>query len=678
MQDGFQIENGVLLSYTGDAHSIVIPQGVRVIGSGVFKGKAWITDVTLPEGLLEIGDNAFKGCRLLADIRFPEGLTAIGDFAFHRCHALTAALLPDSVTSLGTGVFLYCDSLQTVRANSVRLLRKQTFANNTQLHTLSLHSEIDCSNFRDDIFTGCIRIREIRLSDGCVFRADNLISVFNADAEVHPVVRAIAESVYQSLNIENGVLHKLHVDLKAFELPEGITCIEKACFFDKRGIVSITFPESLSRIRTNAFGNCINLEQITLQNEAVTIDEGAFRGCSSLKQICIGSRTYRLGGIRYDADTPYIIRQINNQVLSDFYISGKILMAYFGRESRVTIPDGVEIIGESCFEGNDRIDRVIMSDSVREIHENAFRSCICMQSLVMSENLETIRRGAFENCKKLIRFNVPAALKTVGFAAFRGCRSLELTEFETGTPAAIRPDERVYGADDIAAYRFCDDASLTGLILEKPAVIGKYAFSGCPNLRSVEIRSPACVIEPYAFEKCGALREIRILAGTVGKGAFSFCRNLESVTLSGVSALGDEAFAGCSALRELHISDDLTAIGRRCFDECTSLAEFDFSGIRRIGERAFERCDSLRSVALTNAEADYHAFADCSSLRTIALDSSVKLQSGVFSGCTCADTVILDGQRYAFSRFAQSKNTADNALPLRVQEVIGSVFPALM
>ena len=674
MQEVFQVENGVLTAYTGDAHSIVIPADVRAIGKGVFKGMAWLTDAVLPEGLTEIADNAFKGCRQLAHINFPESLQTVGDFAFHRCHALTAAVLPDSVTNLGTGAFLYCDNLQTVTARGVRHLQKQTFANNTQLRTLSLHAEIDTDNFRDDIFTGCIRIQQIRLSDGSTWQAENLIDVFSAESIVHPVVRAIAESVYQSLEIENGILHKLHIDLRAFELPDGIRCIGKGCFFDKRGIVSITFPATLERICTNAFGNCINLEQITLPAEEIEIDEGAFRGCSSLKTVSVGGRSYQLGGIHDEGDTPYIIRKINNQVMSDFYISGKILMSYAGRENRVTVPEGVEIIGEGCFEGNDRIDRVVMSSTVREIHENAFRDCICMQSAVMPEGLQVIRRGAFENCRKLIRFNVPAALKEVGFAAFRGCRCLELPDFETGTPPAVRIPERVYGVEDIPAYSHCDDASLTELTLDKPAVIGKYAFSGCPNLHTVIVRNPDCIIERNAFEKCGALRTVSVLAGKIERGAFSFCRALETAEISGVSALEDEVFAGCSALHAVQLSDEVNAIGRRCFDECTSLRSFDLASVRRIGERAFERCDSLTGIALTNAEVGFHAFADCAALQTIALDAETHLQSGAFSGCTFADTVILDGSSYTFSRFAQSKNTADNTLPIRVQEVIGSVY----
>lgn len=674
MQEVFKVENGVLLSFSGEQHSVIVPEGVKVIGKEVFKGMAWITDIFLPDGLKEIGDNAFKGCKKLERINIPDSVEKIGELAFHRCHSLGSVVLPDSVKTLEKGTFLFCDSLKSIQAFGVKKLEMQTFANDTQLTDISLNSEIDCSNFKKDVFTGCISIKNIHLSNGYFYHADDLVSLLMDNKTVDPVVRSIAESIYQSLEIENGVLYKLHVNLKSFELPEGIKCIEKSCFFDKKGIVSISFPESLERIMSNAFGNCINLEQIKLKNEDIIIDEDAFRGCSNLKKIIIGSQVYDLGSISYADDTPYIIRRISDQVMSDFYISGKVLMSYTGNEERITIPDGIEVIGESCFEGNDKVNRVILSDTVREIHENAFRNCVCMQTIVMSEGLHSICRNAFENCLKLIRFNIPVALEKVEVSAFRGCQSLELSGFEKGTPLAGTIKEREYGANDIAAYSHGDDEKITQLVLEKPSIIGKYAFSACPSLESVVINGPGCIVEKYAFEKCCSLRSIKVTASKIEKGAFSFCRNLGKVEISGVSVLEDEVFAGCSSLREVKLSDEVSEIGRRCFDECTSLDSFDLEKIRIIGERAFERCDSLKEITLNNTDVGYHAFADCSNLRKMILDSGTKLQSGAFMGCTCADTVVLDGQSYSFSCFSQSRNTADNKLPIKVQEIIGSIY----
>ena len=674
MQEKFTVEGGVLKAFGGDEHSVVIPEGVKAIGSHAFKGMAWITDITLPEGLVEIGDNAFKGCRQLKNINFPESLQRIGELAFHRCHSLETVTLPKGVTRLEKGTFLYCDGLKTITAPGVKSLGTQTFANNTQLCDITLSNETDCSNFNNDMFTGCLNIKSISLSDGYHYHTENLFSALISGADVHPVVKSIAESIFQSVEFDRGILYKLHVNLRSFELPEGIRVIEKGCFLDKKGIVSISFPEGLERIGSNAFCNCISLEQIALKDPCVTVDDGAFKGCSNLKRVVIGESVYTLGGLYADEGTPYIIRQISDQILSDFYISGKTLMSYTGGEERVTIPEGVEVIGESCFEGNERLDRVIMPDSVHTIQENAFRNCICMQSVVMSQSLETICGGAFENCKKLIRFNVPASLERVGFAAFRGCTSLEVGGFETGTPDAVRPSERKYGSDDIAPYSFCMDSTVTEVNIDKPIVIGKYAFSGCPGLKTVSISAEGCVIEKYAFEKCPALERVSVLAGKIEKGAFSFCERLEKAEISGVTALDDEVFAGCTALKEISVCDTLSVIGARCFDECISLEGFDFGSIKVIGERAFERCDSLRQVRLTGVDAGYHAFADCSGLESIIIDSSTRLNAGVFFGCTYAGSVTLDGQEYKFSSFSQSRNTADNQFPARVQEVIGSVY----
>ena len=674
MQNGFVTENGILISFGGEEHSVTVPDGVRVIGREAFRGMAWITDITLPEGLEKIGANAFKGCRQLKNINFPDSLKMIGDFAFHRCHSLEAVTLPNTVESLGKGTFLYCDNLKSIKAYGVKRIETQTFANNTSLCSIGLNSGIDCSNFRADVFTGCLGIKDISLSDGYSYHTANLISALISDEEVNPVVRAIADSLYQSIEISDGVLYKLHVNLRSFELPEGIRAIAKGCFLDKKGIVSITFPESLEHIDSTAFGNCINLEQITLKDPDLTVDEGAFRGCSNLKRVCIGREVYELGRIDCGEGTPLIIRQISDQILSDFYISGKVLMSYIGSEERVTVPDGVEVIGESCFEGNEKLDRVIMPDTVCEIHQNAFKNCICMQSAVMSEKLKTIGRSAFENCRKLIRFNVPEGLENIGFAAFRGCVSLENEGFEKGTPTAEKPMERSYAEDSIIPYSRCFDASLTELVISDPIVIGRYAFSGCPNLTSVTVNAPDCVIEEYAFEKCPSLRTVKVTAGSIGKGAFSFCRKLETAEICGAAELSDETFAGCTALRKICISDTVSVIGRRCFDECTSLESFDFKHIRQIGERAFERCDSLSEVCFSNAKVGYHAFADCSGLERICLDSDTGLQSGAFFGCTFADTVLLDGEEYRFSEYSDSKNTAGSRFPLRVQEVIGSVY----
>ena len=64
----FQIENGVLVKYTGNGGDVVIPDGVTSIGNEAFYEYSSLTSVTLPDSLTSIGDSAFYNCSRLTSI----------------------------------------------------------------------------------------------------------------------------------------------------------------------------------------------------------------------------------------------------------------------------------------------------------------------------------------------------------------------------------------------------------------------------------------------------------------------------------------------------------------------------------------------------------------------------------------------------------------------------------
>lgn len=734
MSTYFEIENGRLLSCVTDETAVTIPDNVRIIGEHVFKGQRKIEKITLPssleiicaeafkgctslkeialpDGLSEIGNDAFKGCMSMTAVTFPESLVKIGDYAFHRCHSLKAAILPEGVKELGKCAFLYCDGMEKATVGGVKKIERQTFANCTSLRELRLNSALETDNLGDDIFTGCVNIRKISFTDGRAFEFENLASIIGTDAD--RIAQAVAKSVYQSMKLENGILYRLAVNLKCFAIPEGITCIEKSCFYNKKGIVQIILPKSLRKIKANAFGNCISLEEITFQNDNVEIDDKAFKGCNNLDRVIFGNETYYPKKCLSNDGLPAFVCRIGEQVLSDFYMSGKILMSYRGKEERVCVPDRIEVIGEGCFENNDAIDRIILPDSVKEIRKNAFRGCTSMQMIELSEDLETIERGAFENCKKLLRITLPEGVRRIGESAFKrcfklesftindnleeigdmafyGCKSLKslelpsstvikgtLTFFNSGLDGSpetseITPDES--SKDGISPYEFCKNADVTSLKITEPDHIGKYAFSACPNLMEVVIDNPECAVGERAFEKCANLKTVKLNVKSIGKGAFSYCTSLEKIEINDAESIGELAFCGCGDLRETSLSDSVTELGARCFDECTALKSFDFSGIKIIGERAFSRCEGLEEIALGDTRVCRRAFEDCCFLRKIILSSDTDLKSGALFGCMDLSEIVLDGSSYFPGTFSQSVNSLENPFPDRIREIIASVF----
>ena len=85
--DGFEIEDGVLVRYTGDAEQIAIPEGVTTIGVDAFGECDSITSVTIPNSVTTIGECAFYGCKSLTSVTIPNSVTSIGEGAFAGCGA---------------------------------------------------------------------------------------------------------------------------------------------------------------------------------------------------------------------------------------------------------------------------------------------------------------------------------------------------------------------------------------------------------------------------------------------------------------------------------------------------------------------------------------------------------------------------------------------------------------
>ncbi len=94
-----------------DLTSVVVPEGVTIIGNCAFLGCRNLKRVELPEGLRTIDAYAFMGCTGLESIVIPEGVKIIAHGAFKDCSGLTRVLIPESVTVIGERAFEGCTCL---------------------------------------------------------------------------------------------------------------------------------------------------------------------------------------------------------------------------------------------------------------------------------------------------------------------------------------------------------------------------------------------------------------------------------------------------------------------------------------------------------------------------------------------------------------------------------------
>ncbi len=660
MEDGFIIQDGILEAYTLRNAFVKIPDKVKIIGKGAFKGCASIEQVILPETITEIMDAAFKGCRKLKKINFPSKLTQIGEYAFHRCHSLHSVELPAAVKSLESCAFLYCDSLEQISMPGVTKFGKQVFSNDVNLREIEISSDLDLSCVCD-VFTGCSKISKISLSDGTICNIESVIEVISSHSNVHPVVKAIAIDIYRMMEIHDDMLLKFLINVKDVEIPNGITAISKSCFFDKKGIMSVKLPETLTDIGSKAFRNCINLERIEFASVNVNISHDAFKNCTTLKYVTLSDgSTYELKGLpdtSYES-MPRIVRTIHSQILNNFFISGTTLMQYRGNEERVVVPDGITVIGEKAFSRNEVVGRVILPDSIREIREEAFADCLLLQTINLKEVLEYIGKSAFENCVKLICVDLPESLNTIEKSAFNRCRNL---------------NEVLFGSNlkEIGSLAFYGCSSLKNVHLpEKLISIGDMAFYKCFSLKEITLIKSLCKLGNNVFTATGMKSAtINCDLKECGTDIFSQCNKLRKLTFGeGVKYIGDKFAFRCPSLKYVNFPSTIEYIGRNAFEDSIYIKEMvqnmeasnifiDGSelsgnivipdGITAIAGGAFYGNAKITSVTFPKSliRIGSRGFCGCTSLKSITLPSGVAiLEEGVFSYCTSLENVRSQGE----------------------------------
>ncbi|EJK58543.1 hypothetical protein THAOC_21323 [Thalassiosira oceanica] len=122
-------------------------------------------------------------------------------------------------------------------------------------------------------------------------------------------------------------------------------------------------------------------------------------------------------------------------------------------------------------------------------------------------------------------------------------------------------------------------------------------------------------------------------------GTFQGCRHLAEVHFdegTNLLTIGDNAFSGCLALRQVTIPTSVTKLDTYAFSDCGNLASVQFSeGLEIIGERAFNRCTELRSVTVPSSvtEVGYGAFTDCTNLTEVILLGGERLLNQGFLDC---------------------------------------------
>ena len=141
------------------------------------------------------------------------------------------------------------------------------------------------------------------------------------------------------------------------------------------------------------------------------------------------------------------------------------------------------------------------------------------------------------------------------------------------------------------------------------------------------------------------------ISGNGAMADYGFCGpwgdKIKNVVIeSGVTAIGKEAFSGCTSLVSVTIGDSVTSIGNFAFRYCTSLVGVTIpDSVTSIGTGAFHGCTSLACVTICDAVTTSYVgvFFGCTSLASVTIpDSVTSIGAGAFEGCAGLESLTVD------------------------------------
>jgi hypothetical protein len=228
-------------------------------------------------------------------------------------------------------------------------------------------------------------------------------------------------------------------------------------------------------------------------------------------------------------------------------------------------------------------------------------NCYKLESVTLPNNITSIGDLTFNGCARLTHVTIPSSVTFIGHNAFDGCTGLKDLVLKDGDTTLKL--EASY--DGRSLFKDCP---IETLHLGRSISSSSWAqtpFEGKTSLSSLTIGGVTAIGES-AFKGCTELVNLTIgnNVTSIGKSAFYKCERLSSVIIPNkVVSIGESAFWGCKRLTDITIGNNVTTIGDNAFSECILLTSIIIPNkVDEFGKDAFSNCSSLKNVVFEDGK----------------------------------------------------------------------------
>ena len=629
-----ELGNGTLeiAGYRGTNPVVTIPSeidGITVSGIGVraFMGNAILTDVTISEGIQTLGSEAFSGCTSLQTVSIPGTVEAINSEAFLGCSSLSTVTLGEGIHRIEWSAFDECGSLTG----------------------MALPTSLEYIAYNAFGYPESFEVIAEKNSYAYIWAVERGFIVPEGEFYVYPL------AFDGKLTENEGVYHWDYISGKYGDL---------VFQMKHEGEVTITASDTWIDLHRNYDDEDVSgplvFSEPGVTHVSIYISNnltGSTREGSLVFTCGEESRTVVLRQL------PYLCPQIlkpdglgPDAGYFDYTASTEPVFLPYGDITFVwnTIDGAVDYaVGLSVPNGyNDSDDIGAFSPVYKDSDDYAAFGLVNLEMTADGKLTATVPASYLTTTARLDHHVYMRVSDAYGHK-YNTCYTFGV--YDVGSPEwgysyLYDPeDEGTITGVEITGYA---GSSTTPVVPNEINGHPVTSIADCDNifankdiLTAVTLPESLTYIGEESFAYCKNLRNIHIPDSVIGIGNFAFqgCEGLTSVNIpSGLSFIGASVFEECTGLTSIDIPDTVTDIGNSAFLGCTGLTSVTIPGSAKwIGYYAFQNCTGLESVIIQEGAVGirYEAFGDCTGLTRVVLPSSLtSISDGAFNGC--ADLVI--------------------------------------
>lgn len=254
-------------------------------------------------------------------IYFDDTVTVIKESSFQKWKFLKKIHIL-AACSLEKFSFSGCTSLEEVFFKNLKSIEKSAFQGCTSLKKITIPSSTE--KIGDNVFQSCTKLTDVIFEDPCE-------------------IKSLCNNLFFTCT-----------SLKQISIPLSVAKIGASAFCKCGSLEEIKIPASVKEIGTRAFFNCSSLKSIIFDPsiQLVSISDSVFLNCSSLSQMSIPNTVDLIGFKSFGFCTSLC---------------------------QISIPPSVKSIGNSAFEGCQKLQNVLFENitksSLESIGEYAFSNC---------------------------------------------------------------------------------------------------------------------------------------------------------------------------------------------------------------------------------------------------------------------------------------------------------------